>query len=181
MVKGFLIAFSFFVSLHCQGQNNDLAFILKDRYKGMAYIDSMDIELKCEVLNHLLSYSGDKSLNISWFGYSDTIKRNEYNRSMAYDHSEVPQYDYCTNEIVALYLITSILNEDFLHTGKISVEINGQHVTGLKPCKFRFSKERYVSERRRKGHFKYRRSNSRSIKVYFEETRDTVLEKCNHR
>jgi hypothetical protein len=179
IINRLLIVYTLFISVPSLAQTRDLEYIMKNRSYGSVFLDSLNKELKCEVLLFLLDYSGNMDINTTWFGYSDTLLQKEYNRSLAYDPSEVHQYYYCTNEIVALYLINSILQDDFLHVEKIGVVINDKHVTGLIPYHIKFPKKRFLPNRRRYGHYKYRRSQSKNIKIYFEKTKKFVLEKCS--
>lgn len=109
-------------------------------------IDLNDDSLKLSAIEFLLNKRGDKGVNKTWFSYTNTEERAAFFAEQSASPEIQP---YATNQLVSLYLISSLFHADlsFCNEIAISYELDGKTIrtTNLR-LKKRRNKIKYVPE-----------------------------------
>lgn len=194
----FLIFMSIGVGLNAQ--NKDFENLLHSKADFEAFLKNSDDSMKLAAIEYLLSMEGSKNVNTVWYGYTSLEKQSYYNSRISLEYAP---FRYCTEQLVALYLISALYHSNIAFCEKIAISfldkdnkkivsrnLDGNVRKKVRPFPRRkfLSKTKYrIKEYRRSGvqksvksTYRYRVVDNKIIKDMYIDYKRWFLElKCN--
>lgn len=143
-------------------QNYEEILDNKELFRNYVQNDS----IKKELIAFLLSYQGDTEINYTWYGFTNDSIENDYNMRLSF---YPPEYNYCTNQFVALYLIEALIQGDVEFCTKVMIVKNKkENITNVAGYYY-FNKQRVLLN-------KYKITDRKDLKKLYFLYRDWFIQ-----
>lgn len=162
--------------------DNDIEFekMLVDKSEFQKVLTCEDDNVKVKAIAFLLQKEGNIKINTTWYGFTDSISQLDHNASISTNRDKLT---YCTNQFVALYLITAIYHSNTQFCQKIGIIYQNRKGSETETTNLKSKYCSYKKHKIKKGRYLnicYKEVDSKIIEQMFNDYNEWFNEVKNH-